>query len=190
MSEDDTRVPGPGFAASVPAPSHAIDKAVAAIDGAVPIERSPANQVLADDARPMPWIGVLFAGCALLLVPWVFYVGISLPSRQLSENYDLAWAGFDLFLFGALAFTAYAVLRRSPWVGMCAGAAAALLVTDAWFDVVTAPDPRGLLQAALMAGLVELPLAVVCVWLCRHSKELADHRIGILLRREGSRPSR
>jgi hypothetical protein len=168
---------------------HPLDRAVLAIDGAVPVERSPANEVFADQARPMPWIGVVFAGCALLLIPWVFYVGIRLPSRQLSANYDIAWAGFDVFLFVALGFTAYAVLRRSPWVGMCAGGAAALLVTDAWFDTVTAPNHRALLQALLMAVLVELPLATVCVWLCRHSKNLADRRIGILLERERDRPT-
>lgn len=168
----------------LPTVGHAVDRAVAAIDCAVPVERSPANAVLADTARQMPWIGVVFAVCALLTMPWVFYLGVTLPERQLSANYDTAWAGFDLFLFVALGFTAYAVLRRSPWVGMCAGAAAALLVTDAWFDVLTAPMNRAVLQAVLMAALVELPLAAVCVWLCRHAKELADRRIVILLRRE------
>ncbi|MEP6814952.1 MAG: hypothetical protein ABI873_05330 [Marmoricola sp.] len=168
----------------LPAIGSAVDKAVAAIDGVVPVERSSANNVLEDRSREMPWIGVVFAVCAVLTIPWVFYIGLTLPQRQLSPNYDIAWAGFDVFLFVELAFTAYAVLRRSPWVAMCAGAAAALLVTDVWFDVVTAPDKRGLLQASAMALVVELPLAAVCVWLCRHAKELADRRIGILLHRE------
>jgi hypothetical protein len=174
----------PGADGVLPTLGHAVDKAVAAIDGAVPVERSPANTVLEDTSQRMPWIGVTFAACAALTLPWVIYVGVTLPDRQLSSNYDIAWAGFDVFLFVALAFTAYAVLRRSPWVGMCAGAAAALLLTDAWFDVVTAPSHRTMVRALAMALLVELPLAAVCVWLCRHAKALADRRIGILLRRE------
>jgi hypothetical protein len=41
-----------------------------------------------------------------------------------------------------------------------ASATAALLVVDAWFDVLTAPRHQ-LLQACVLALLVELPLAVL-----------------------------
>ncbi len=119
----------------------------------------------------------------MLLVPWTIYLAVHLPGRQLSVHYDLAWAGFDVLLFVALAATAYAVLRREPWVGMAAGAAAALLVADAWFDVVTAPTGRALLEAAVMSVLVELPLAGTCIWLCWHAYALAELRIRHLLRR-------
>ena len=68
---------------------------------------------------------------------------------------------------------------------MCAGAAAALLVADAWFDVVTAPDPTALIAALAMAVLVELPLAATCVWLCRHANQLAERRIQRLLGKDG-----
>jgi hypothetical protein len=37
-----------------------------------------------------------------------------------------------------------------------------MLLCDAWFDVVTSsPDDR--LEAILLAGLAELPLAAICV---------------------------
>lgn len=161
-----------------------IEKAVEAVDSAVPLDESPALDVLPDTSRWMPWIGVVFAVCAVLTLPWTIYLGATLPERQLSTHYDVAWAGFDVMLLIALGGTAYAVLRRTPWVGMCAGAAAALLVADAWFDVVTAPDTSALLVALAMAVLVELPLACTCVWLCAHANRLAERRIRHLLDRD------
>ncbi len=171
----------PGTDRLLPMVGHAVNRAVAAIDDAVPAEKSRANTVLEDKSRRMPWIGVAIAVCAALTVPWVVYIAVTLPAREESSNYDVAWAGFDVFLIAALAFTAYAVLRRSPWVGMSAGGAAALLVTDAWFDLLTAPTTGSILRALGMGFLVELPLALVCVWLCRHAKNLADRRLAILL---------
>lgn len=157
---------------------------VDAVDDAVPTARTPANQVLQDDGRLIRWVGVLFLACAILIVPWVFYIGFSLPQRQLSEHYAIAWAGFDVGLFVALGLTAWAVLRRTTWVGMTAGATAALLVTDAWFDVVTSSPGMELVGAAAMAALVELPLAAICIWLCQHTKFINDRRIRILLSRD------
>jgi hypothetical protein len=164
-----------------------IEKAVEGVDEAVPLDDSPALTVLPDTSRWMPWIGVGFAVCAALTLPWSIYLGATLPARELSTHYDVAWSGFDVMLFVALASTAYAVLRRTPWVGMCAGAAAALLVADAWFDLVTAPDTSALVAALAMAALVELPLAGTCVWLCRHANDLADRRIRHLLPRGDQR---
>lgn len=73
------------------------------------------------------------------MVPWTIYIAESLPSRQLSPNYDVAWGGFDVFLTIAVASTAYFALRRSRYLSTAATATAALLVVDAWFDVMTTP---------------------------------------------------
>jgi hypothetical protein len=45
-----------------------------------------------------------------------------------------------------------------------AAATCALLLADAWFDVVTS-DPGERIEAILEAGLAELPLAVLCAFL-------------------------
>ncbi|MGI9157863.1 MAG: hypothetical protein ACR2FG_14725 [Marmoricola sp.] len=182
MADETARETGPGDV--LPPEGSVVDRVVSAIDDVVPVRESLGNRALPDTSRAMPWIGVLFAGCALALVPWLVYLGFELPERQLAHHYDLAWAGFDTFLFAALACTAYAVLRRSPWVGMSAGAAASLLVTDAWFDVVTAPDLAERVKAVAMAALMELPLTLVCLWLCAHAADLAEKRIRILVGRE------
>lgn len=163
-----------------------LDRVVAAVDNLVPESDDVANAVLTDNSRTVRWAGVFFAVCAVALVPWIVVVAISLPSRQLSPNYDVAWTGFDLILFAALAWTAWTSLRRSGLIGMAASWSAALLVTDAWFDVMTTPSGRDRAVAIAMACLVELPLAAICVWLARHAQEIADRRLTLLLRRSHS----
>lgn len=146
-------------------------------------EDNAANRVAPDTSRTFAWVGVLFALCSVALVPWTVYVALSLPSRSLSRHDDLAWAGFDVMLFVALATVAVTVLRRSRWAATAAGASAALLVTDAWFDVVTAPSRSAMLESLALAVVVELPLAGVCLWTARHATDITEERISVLLRR-------
>jgi hypothetical protein len=142
----------------------------------------PENAVLADNARVVRWAGPAFALFSLILLPWIAYLAYSLPSRQVSADYDVAWAGFDLMLLIALASSGYFALRRSRYLATTATAAATLLVVDAWFDVMTTLPGQRLEPVALAAG-VELPLASVCVWLSFHSQQLAERRLVLLLRR-------
>ncbi len=99
----------------------------------------PENAVLVDNVRVVRWAGPAFALFALILAPWTIYLGYSLPSRQMSPHYDVAWAGYDVLLMAALASTGYFALRRSRYLTTAATATATLLVVDAWFDVMTSP---------------------------------------------------
>lgn len=56
---------------------------------------------------------------------------------------------------------------------------AALLVVDAWFDVMTTPGNQRW-ESILLAVAVELPLAAVCVWLSHHTEQLAERRLILL----------
>ncbi|MGH3399335.1 MAG: hypothetical protein ACRDPO_32075, partial [Streptosporangiaceae bacterium] len=82
----------------------------------------PENKVLVDDARVVRWAGPLFTLFAVIMVPWTVYIGESLPSRQSSPHYDVAWAGFDVILLLALAATGYTALRRSRYLALAATA--------------------------------------------------------------------
>jgi hypothetical protein len=106
------------------------------------------------------WIMPVYALLAVATVPWIIWLAWSLPERSVSAHYRLAWVGFDVLLCGALARTAYLAWRRSPFLVNVASATAALLVVDAWFDVMTSPGGHDLLVSTLLALLVELPLAV------------------------------
>jgi hypothetical protein len=153
-----------------------------ALDEAVQPADEPGNRVMVDNARLVRLAGPLFAVCAVVLIPWIVITSIVLPSRQVSENFDIAWAGYDVGLFVALASTAVCALRRSGYLTIAASAAGALLVADAWFDVMTAPGGWNLAQSIAMSVLVELPLASVCFWLSMHSQDVADQRIVLLAR--------
>lgn len=152
------------------------------LDGMVEPADEPENAVLVDDARVVRWAGPAFVLFSLGMVPWTIYLALSLPSRSVSPDYDVAWAGFDLILLLALAATGYFALRRSRYLATAAASTATLLIVDAWFDVVTSP-PGQRPEAIVLALLLELPLATVCAWLSHHTQQLEERRIVLLLRR-------
>ena len=125
------------------------------------------------------WVAPAFIFCSVVLIPWIVYLGFSLPTRQISRHYDAAWVGFDIFELIALGATGYLALRRSRYLAVAAASAATLLVTDAWFDVLTSPRHK-LLEAVVLAVVIELPLAGVCAWLSYHTEHLADRRISVV----------
>lgn len=141
----------------------------------------PESSVLADDSRMVRWAGPAFVLLSLALIPWTIYLGYSLPSRQLSPHYNVAWAGFDVLELIALGATGYFSLRRSRFLAITAAAAATLMVVDAWFDIMTSPREH-VAQAIVLAVVVELPLAGVCVWLSYHTQHLAERTITLLMR--------
>jgi hypothetical protein len=94
------------------------------------------------------------------LLVWTLYLTYSLPSRHLTEHYDIAWVGFDIALLAAFAATTWFAVRSSQWLVPAAAATGTMLLCDAWFDVVTS-TPGGRLEAVLEAAFAELPLALI-----------------------------
>jgi hypothetical protein len=101
---------------------------------------------------------------ALFLVPWTLWLTFTLPSRHVTDRYDLAWVGFDIALAAALGATAFAAIRQSRWLVPLAAMTGTMLVCDAWFDVVTSHTGAEMLEAALEAAFAELPLAALCAY--------------------------
>ena len=130
------------------------------VDGLIPWAHQPENVVLADNARIVRWAGPAFILFSVVLLPWTIYLSYTLPSHQVSADYDIAWVGFDIMLMLVLASTGYFALRRSRYLAPAAAAMATLLVVDAWFDAVTSPPDQRMLSIAL-AALIELPLAAL-----------------------------
>jgi Na+/proline symporter len=119
------------------------------------------------------WVGGGLLLASLVLVPWAFWLALTLPRRTAAYHWGTAWAGFDLLLSIALALTASALWRRSNWALTISGMAAGMLTCDAWFDVLTS-TPTGRPVAVIEAVVLELPLALVCVWLARRSARSLD----------------
>jgi hypothetical protein len=102
---------------------------------------------------------------AFLLVPWTLWLTFTLPSRHVSDRYDLAWVGFDVALATAFGATTWAAIRRSRWLTVFAAVTGTMLVCDAWFDVVTSHTGGEMAEAVAEAVLGELPLAALCVYI-------------------------
>lgn len=116
-------------------------------------------------AIPLPrWLGPLALCCLIGMLPWIVYLGMTLPRKARADHYDLAWIGFDCAMWVVLAVLAITALRRHPATGPVAAVAATLLVVDAWFDVVTTDNDTQFLIALVLALTAELPLAIICAW--------------------------
>ncbi len=99
--------------------------------------------------------------CSIGLVPWIAGLVVALPKDYVARHWDVAWVGFDVALLGGLASTAWAAWRRRQVVILTATVTGVLLVTDAWFDVVTASTTGDRVVSILTAVLGELPLAAI-----------------------------
>ena len=117
-----------------------------------------------------PSLPLLFASAALVLVPWIGLLVVSLPCHYSARHWGIAWAVFDAGLTLALGLTACAALRRAPWLDRAAVAAGTLLIADAWFDVVTARSTDAIALALTEALAIELPLALLCIWVAQTSR--------------------
>ena len=130
----------------------------------------------AEHVSPVPrWVAPFFAVLGLALVPWTVWLAYDLPRRHIARHWDIAWAGFDVMMAVVLLATAYAALRRSPWVQGTASAAATMLCCDAWFDIVTSGRGADLAVAVASGFFVELPLAAVCVWVARNAERAQEY---------------
>jgi hypothetical protein len=97
--------------------------------------------------------------CALALVPWTIYLGLSLPNVYSTQHWAAAWTGFDVLELFALAATAYYAWRGRQALIAYAIAAATLLICDAWFDVMLDLGTSGIWTSLASAVFIELPLA-------------------------------
>ena len=105
-------------------------------------------------------LGVTIGG-AVLLVPWVGYLSLTLPRTQSGGAWRLVWVGFDIALAAALAITGWLAWHRRQVVLIGFVVSATLVVTDAWFDVClswNSPEQAGALASAV---LVEIPVALL-----------------------------
>lgn len=149
---------------------------------------SGADTAVTEPATPAPapvprWVGPLFLVLAVLTVPWVAELAVTLPKHQYTGHYRLAWVGFDLLLVGALARTGWVAWRGRDYVQIPAVITGTLLVVDAWFDVMTSHGRPQMLTAFASALFIELPLAAVCFWIARHAERVRRDRLRWALRR-------
>ena len=124
--------------------------------------------------RSRRWLLLLLGAVAVGLLPWIGYLGATLPSKHVAHHWQVAWVGLDIAEASALVATFVALLRNSSAVTVVASIAGTLLVCDAWFDVVTAKPGTDVAWALFFALFAELPLAALCFWIAFEVGEVVD----------------
>jgi hypothetical protein len=115
---------------------------------------------------PLPrWVTPVLTVTAAGLLPWTLWLTFTLPSRHVTEHYDVAWVVFDCALFCAFAASAWSAVKAPQWLVPFAAVTGTMLVCDAWFDVMTSIGSGDALEAILEAVFAELPLALVCAFI-------------------------
>ena len=95
----------------------------------------------------------LMVGGAIGLIPWIVYLGFTLPANYVAQNWPAVWIGFDCLLIAFMAATAVLDWLRRQLVVLPAFTTGVLLICDAWFDVLTAGSGRNLAVPLLTAAL-------------------------------------
>ncbi|MFF3270582.1 hypothetical protein ACFYWU_06545 [Streptomyces chrestomyceticus] len=103
------------------------------------------------------WAGRVLTGAGLALLPWMGYLAGTLPPTEAA-----AWVALDAVEAACLLVAGTRLMNGRSGHRAAAAAAAVLLVTDAYVDVVTAGPGSELLGAIAMAVGAELPLAALC----------------------------
>jgi hypothetical protein len=126
------------------------------------------------DRLPLPrWIAALAVGSIVGFLPWIVYLGLTLPAKVRAQHYDIAWLGFDCAMWTVLAVFAFCALRRHAATGPVAAVASMMLIVDAWFDVFTSSTTHGeMVLAIVLAFCGELPLAILCGWAAVHAERI------------------
>jgi hypothetical protein len=134
------------------------------------------------------WVGHAFLLLAAILAVWTGFLGYTLPNKGVLAHQDIVWVGFDLGLLVGLVAVAWTVLRGNRFLPLAAAATAALLVMDAWFDVIGSANDGEVLEAVGMAVVVELPLSGICWWLAWHAQSVLERGVAArILHREAER---
>jgi len=124
---------------------------------------------------------VVVASC-VILAAWTGYLAVTLPRFYRTGSWRGAWVGFDIALLVTFALTGWAAWRRKQALIMSLVVLATLLLCDAWFDVVLDVRTRGFWESLTSALAVELPLALLAIFVARRLLRLT---FGQIMRYEG-----
>ncbi len=111
----------------------------------------------------------LMTGGAVFMIPWIVYLGFTLPQDYTVRNWQLTWLGFDSMLILFMAATAILTWLHRQLLVFPAFTTGILLLCDAWFDVTTAsPGEFGAaVVTAVLGGLLAFFLIVGALSLVR-----------------------
>ena len=100
---------------------------------------------------------------AIVLLPWIGLLSVTLRETSSGGAWRIAWVGFDTALFLSFAVSGYFVWKRRQIAPVVMAVTATLVFTDAWFDLTLSWNTPEFLAAVLSALIIEVPLAIVLV---------------------------
>ena len=112
-------------------------------------------------------VAALAAAAIMFMIPWMVFLGVTLPPRYEARHWQLLWIGFDVFEVAALAHVAWSAWFRRQVTLVSTIVVATLLFSDAWFDVITSFGSRDEWVTLATAFAGELPLALFFFWIAR-----------------------
>jgi len=123
--------------------------------------------LLTSDQRVPPgrarrWMAAVVIVSAVVLLPWIAYLAVSLPPSASARHWPVVWTGLDVAEAIGLAATGWLALRRDRRAAFCAASTATMLVLDAWFDVCTSAAGQSY-AFALLDVIIEVAEAAACL---------------------------
>lgn len=106
---------------------------------------------------------IVASAAALGMVPWVMFLAVSLPNRQNTHGWRVAWVGFDIGLIAVFAALTWLAWRDRQLVLPVLTIAATLLLCDAWFDLALSWGTSDQWTSLITAVLVEVPFAMFLI---------------------------
>jgi hypothetical protein len=116
-------------------------------------------------ARQLQLIGRALVAAGLVMVPWLAVLATTLPATARAAHWSAAWVGLDTAEACFLLATGLLLIRRDERCSLTAAITATLVLTDAWFDVLTSAPGGGEITAVALAACVEVPVAGLCATL-------------------------
>lgn len=107
-------------------------------------------------------LGLIFVALSVAMIPWLFYLSLTLPGTGDAAHTCYAWVTLDSCEALALFGTGRLLLREDSRYALTAAAVTVLLSADAWFDITTAAPGADLTTAIAEAVGIEIPLATLC----------------------------
>lgn len=100
---------------------------------------------------------------ALVLVPWIAYLSVTLPEHHRTGMWDVAWVGFDVILLVMVAASAWSMWRRRMVTIAFLAASAITLMLDAWFDIVLSWGSKEARSSVITGLFIEVPVALLFI---------------------------
>lgn len=120
---------------------------------------------------------LIMTGAAIGLVPWIGVLSSTLPSRHDSDQWRLAWTGFDAALVFAFAAAAWAGWRNRQLVITALVVLGTLLLCDAWFDLTLSWGTADQNASILTAVVAEVPFALAALFIAHRLLHEVTHYV-------------